>query len=260
MEAMPKLPPLVEPSKHLVDAETRRYSRHLIILELGVAGQRRIKMREVLCVGAGGLGSPVLTYLAAAGVGTLGIVEFDTVDESNLQRQVIHGQSDLGRPKAISARESIREINPFVAVVLHQEALTSQNAMEICAGYDLIVDCSDNFATRYLVNDVAVLLHKPYVWGSIFRLEGQASVFWADHGPCYRCLYPQPPVVDSTPGGVVGAVCATIGSFQVAEVIKLVTGIGESLLGWLVIYDAATMTVRKIKIRKDAGCAVCGDA
>lgn len=187
------LPPLVEPAAELTVDEVRRYSRHLIIPDFGMSGQKRLKNAKVLCVGAGGLGSPALLYLAAAGVGTLGIVEFDTVDESNLQRQIIHGQSDIGKSKAQSAKESVLEGNPYVNVVLHEDRLDSSNVMELFAQYDLIVDGTDNFATRYLVNDACVLLNKPYVWGSIYRFDGQASVFWAEHGPCYRCLYPEPP-------------------------------------------------------------------
>jgi adenylyltransferase/sulfurtransferase len=202
-------------------------------------------------------------YLAAAGVGTLGIVEFDTVDESNLQRQIIHGQSDIGRPKAESARDSVLEINPYVTVVLHNEALTNDNVMEIFAQYDLIIDGTDNFATRYMVNDAAVLLGKPYVWGSIYRFDGQASVFWAEHGPCYRCLYPEPPPPGMVPscaeGGVLGVLCASIGAIQVTEAIKLLTGIGETLLGRLMVYDALEMEYRKIKLRKDPNCAICGE-
>src|SRR5689334_18138376 len=228
-----------------------------------MAGQKRLKNAKVLCVGAGGLGSPALMYLAAAGVGTLGIVEFDVVDESNLQRQIIHGQSDIGRSKGESARDSVREINPFVTVNLHEERLDSSNVMELFAQYDLIVDGTDNFATRYLVNDAAVLLHKPYVWGSIYRFDGQASVFWADQGPCYRCLYPEPPPAGMVPscaeGGVLGVLCASIGSIQVTEAIKLLTGIGEPLLGRLMVYDALEMTYRQIKVRKDPQCAVCGE-
>jgi len=187
------LPPLVEPADSLSVDEVRRYSRHLIIPDVGMVGQKRLKNARVLCIGAGGLGSPALMYLAAAGVGTLGIVEFDTVDESNLQRQIIHGQSDIGRPKAESARDAIKEINPYVDVIVHDERLDSSNVMPLFAQYDLIVDGTDNFATRYLVNDACVLLGKPYVWGSIYRFDGQASLFWAEHGPCYRCLYPEPP-------------------------------------------------------------------
>jgi sulfur-carrier protein adenylyltransferase/sulfurtransferase len=257
------LPPLVSPAETLTVDEVRRYSRHLIIPDVAMDGQKRLKNARVLCVGAGGLGSPALMYLAAAGVGTLGIVEFDTVDESNLQRQIIHGQSDIGRPKAESARDSIREINPYVNVVIHDEALSNDNVMRIFEQYDLIIDGTDNFATRYLVNDAAVLLGKPYVWGSIYRFDGQASVFWAEHGPCYRCLYPEPPPPGMVPscaeGGVLGVLCASVGSIQVTEAIKLLTGVGEPLLGRLVVYDALEMAYRTIKVRKDPNCAICGE-
>jgi len=257
------LPPLVTPADELTVDEVRRYSRHLIIPDVGMTGQKRLKNAKVLVVGAGGLGSPALMYLAAAGVGTLGIVEFDTVDESNLQRQIIHGQSDIGRSKAESARDSVREINPYVTVVLHDEALTNDNVFEIFGQYDLIVDGTDNFATRYLVNDAAVLLGKPYIWGSIYRFAGQASVFWSQYGPCYRCLYPEPPPPGMVPscaeGGVLGVLCASIGSIQVTEAIKLLTGIGEPLLGRLMVYDALEMTYRTIKVRKDPNCALCGE-
>jgi sulfur-carrier protein adenylyltransferase/sulfurtransferase len=256
------LPPLVEPAADLSVDEVKRYSRHLIIPDVGMAGQKRLKNAKVLVVGAGGLGSPALLYLAAAGVGTLGIVDFDTVDESNLQRQIIHGISDVDKPKAESAKESIAEINPYVNVILHKERLDSSNVMEIFADYDLIVDGTDNFATRYLVNDACVLLHKPYVWGSIYRFDGQASVFWADHGPCYRCLYPEPPPPGMVPscaeGGVLGVLCASIGSIQVNEAIKLIDGIGEPILGRLMIYDALEMTYRSVKVNKDPDCAICG--
>jgi adenylyltransferase/sulfurtransferase len=218
---------------------------------------------KVLCVGAGGLGSPALMYLAAAGVGTLGIVEFDTVDESNLQRQIIHGQSDIGKSKAISAKEKIAEINPNVNVIVHELRLDTDNVMEIFSQYDLIVDGTDNFATRYLVNDACVLLKKPYVWGSIYRFDGQASVFWAEYGPCYRCLYPEPPPPGMVPscaeGGVLGVLCASIGSIQTTEAIKLIAGIGEPLIGQLMIYDALEMSYRKIKVRKDPKCPLCSD-
>ena len=257
------LPPLVEPAESLSVDEVRRYSRHLIIPDVAMAGQKRLKNAKVLCVGAGGLGSPALMYLAAAGVGTLGIVEFDVVDESNLQRQIIHGQSDIGRSKGESARDSVQEINPFVTVNLHEERLDSSNVMDLFAQYDLIIDGTDNFATRYLVNDACVLLHKPYVWGSIYRFDGQAAVFWADQGPCYRCLYPEPPPPGMVPscaeGGVLGVLCASIGSIQVNEAIKLITGIGEPLVGSLMVYDALEMEYRKITVRKDPNCAVCGD-
>ncbi|MEN9710430.1 MAG: adenylyltransferase/sulfurtransferase MoeZ [Actinomycetota bacterium] len=257
------LPPLVAPADSLTVEEVKRYSRHLIIPDVGMAGQKRLKNAKVLCVGAGGLGSPALMYLAAAGVGTLGIVEFDTVDESNLQRQIIHGQSDVGRSKAESARDSVKEINPYVTVNLHEVRLDSSNVMDLFSQYDLIVDGTDNFATRYLVNDAAVLLGKPYIWGSIYRFEGQASVFWEEHGPCYRCLYPEPPPPGMVPscaeGGVLGVLCASIGSIQVTEAIKVLTGIGEPLVGRLMIYDGLEMNYRRVNIRKDPNCALCGD-
>ncbi|GAA4482558.1 adenylyltransferase/sulfurtransferase MoeZ [Actinoallomurus oryzae] len=256
------LPPLVEPADELTVDEVRRYSRHLIIPDVGMAGQKRLKNAKVLCVGAGGLGSPALLYLAAAGVGTLGVIDFDVVDESNLQRQIIHGQSDVGRPKAESAAASIKEVNPLVKVVVHNEPLSNDNVMDIFSGYDLIVDGTDNFATRYMVNDAAVLLGKPYIWGSIYRFDGQASVFWAEHGPCYRCLYPEPPPPGMVPscaeGGVLGVLCASIGSIQVNEAIKVLTGIGEPLVGRLMIYDALEMTYRSVKVRKDPECPLCG--
>ncbi len=259
---MSSLPPLVEPAADLTFDEVKRYSRHLIIPEIGMTGQKRLKNARVLVVGAGGLGSPALLYLAAAGVGILGVIDFDVVDESNLQRQVIHGQSDVGRLKAESARDSIAEINPYVHVQVHAEALSNDNVLEIFSDYDLIVDGTDNFATRYMVNDACVLLGKPYVWGSIFRFDGQASVFWAEYGPCYRCLYPDPPPPGMVPscaeGGVLGVLCASIGSIQVTEAIKLLTGVGESLTGRLMIYDALEMSYRTVRVRKDPECAICG--
>ena len=258
----PPTPPLVEPAESLTIEEVRRYSRHLIIPDVAMSGQKRLKNARVLAIGAGGLGSPTLMYLAAAGVGTLGVIDYDTVDESNLQRQIIHGQSDIGRSKAQSARDSIKEINPLVNVVLHEERLENDNVFEIFSQYDLIVDGTDNFATRYLVNDACVLLNKPYVWGSIYRFDGQASVFWAENGPCYRCLYPEPPPPGMVPscaeGGVLGVLCASIGSIQATEAIKLLTGIGESLVGRLMIYDALEMSYRTVKIRKDPECPICG--
>ena len=258
-----KTPPLVTPGPALSVDEVRRYSRHLIIPDVAMAGQQRMMNAKVLCVGAGGLGSPALMYLAAAGIGTLGIVEFDTVDESNLQRQIIHGQSDIGKSKALSAKEKIAEINPFVNVITHELRLDTSNVMEIFSQYDIIVDGTDNFATRYLVNDACVLLKKPYVWGSIYRFDGQASVFWAEYGPCYRCLYPEPPPPGMVPscaeGGVLGVLCASIGSIQTTEAIKVITGIGEPLIGSLMIYDALEMSYRKIKVRKDPNCPLCGD-
>ena len=259
---MSSLPPLVEPAAELTREEVMRYSRHLIIPDVAMDGQKRLKNAKVLCVGAGGLGSPALMYLAAAGVGTLGIVEFDTVDESNLQRQIIHSQSDVGRSKAVSAKETVQGINPLITVNIHELRLDESNVMDLFAQYDLIVDGTDNFATRYLVNDACVLLNKPYVWGSIYRFEGQASVFWSEHGPCYRCLYPEPPPPGMVPscaeGGVLGVLCASIGSIQVTEAIKVLTGIGDPLVGGLMVYDALEMTYRKVRIRKDPECAICG--
>jgi len=265
-------PPIVEPATELTIDEVRRYSRHLIIPDVGMSGQKRLKNAKVLVIGAGGLGSPALLYLAAAGVGTIGIAEFDEVDESNLQRQIIHGQSDIGRPKAESARDSIKEANPYVNVVVHGERLDNDNVLQVFEGYDLIVDGTDNFATRYMVNDAAYFLKIPYVWGSIYRFDGQASVFWphaVDEGgesvaaPCYRCLYPEPPPPGMVPscaeGGVLGVLCASIGSIQVNEAIKLLTGIGDPLVGKLMIYDALEMEYRKLRVRKDPNCALCGD-
>ena len=258
-----KPPALVSPGPALTVDEVRRYSRHLIIPDVAMAGQQRLMNAKVLCVGAGGLGSPALMYLAAAGVGTIGIVEFDTVDESNLQRQIIHGQSDIGKSKAQSAKAKISEINPNVNVITHETRLDNSNVKEIFSQYDIIVDGTDNFATRYLVNDACVILKKPYVWGSIYRFDGQASVFWAEYGPWYRCLYPEPPPPGMVPscaeGGVLGVLCATIGSIQTTEAIKVITGIGEPLIGSLMIYDALDMTFRKIKVRKDPNCPLCGD-
>jgi adenylyltransferase/sulfurtransferase len=265
-------PALVEPAAELTIDEVRRYSRHLIIPDVGMTGQKRLKNAKVLVIGAGGLGSPALMYLAAAGVGTIGIVEFDEVDESNLQRQIIHGQSDVGRPKAESAKESVAEINPLVEVVVHAERLDNDNVFRIFEGYDLIVDGTDNFATRYLVNDAAYFLRIPYVWGSIYRFDGQASVFWphatledgtSAEAPCYRCLYPEPPPPGMVPscaeGGVLGVLCASIGSIQVNEAIKVLTGIGDPAVGRLVIYDALELEWRKLKVRKDPNCALCGE-
>ncbi|MER7559919.1 adenylyltransferase/sulfurtransferase MoeZ [Nocardioides sp. NPDC126508] len=260
------LAPLVEPADELTIDEVRRYSRHLIIPDVGMDGQKRLKNAKVLVIGAGGLGSPALLYLAAAGVGTLGIVEFDEVDESNLQRQIIHKQSTVGQPKAESAAAAIKEVNPYVNVVLHDVRLDNDNVREIFTGYDLIVDGTDNFATRYMVNDAAYFLGIPYVWGSIYRFDGQASVFAPTIGedaPCYRCLYPEPPPPGMVPscaeGGVLGVLCASIGSIQVNEAIKMLTGIGEPLVGKLMIYDALEMEYRKLKVRKDPNCALCGE-
>ncbi|MET8779665.1 adenylyltransferase/sulfurtransferase MoeZ [Nocardia sp. NPDC004654] len=259
MSSPKSLPPLVEPAAELSKDEIARYSRHLIIPDVGVDGQKRLKNAKVLVIGAGGLGSPALLYLAAAGVGTLGIVEFDEVDSSNLQRQIIHGESDIGRPKADSARDSILEINSGIDVRLHKLRLEPENAVELFRDYDLILDGTDNFATRYLVNDAAVLAGKPYVWGSIYRFEGQVSVFWEDapdgRGLNYRDLYPEAPPPGMVPscaeGGVLGVLCASIGSIMVTEAIKLITGIGDPLLGRLMVYDALDMSYRTIKLRRD---------
>ncbi len=246
----------------LSQEEILRYSRHLIIPDVGVEGQRRLKAARVLMVGAGGLGSPIGLYLAAAGVGTLGLVEFDTVDVTNLQRQVIHGTKDVGRPKVASARERIRDLNPHVEVVAHEAMLTSENALEIIRQYDLVVDGTDNFATRYLVNDACVLLGKPNVYGSIFRFEGQSTIFCTDQGPCYRCLYPEPPPPGLVPscaeGGVLGVLPGLLGLVQATETVKWIIGAGESLVGRLLLVDALGMHFRTVKLRKDPRCPACG--
>ncbi|HET7415338.1 MAG TPA: adenylyltransferase/sulfurtransferase MoeZ [Arthrobacter sp.] len=250
-----QLPPLVEPGSELTVDEIERYSRHLIIPDVGMTGQRRLKNARVLVMGAGGLGSPALLYLAAAGVGTIGIVDDDVVDTSNLQRQVIHGVDDVGRLKAESARDAIVRLNPLVDVRLHVVRLDSSNALDVFSGYDLILDGTDNFATRYLVNDAAAILGKPYVWGSIYRFDGQISVFWDKYGPNYRDLYPEAPPPGSVPscaeGGVLGMLCASVGSVMVTEAIKLITGIGQTLLGRLMIYDSLALTWREVRVRKD---------
>jgi len=258
--------PLVQSPNGAVELsndEIARYSRHLIMPEVALDGQKKLKAAKVLTVGTGGLGSPLALYLAAAGIGTIGIVDFDVVDESNLQRQIIHGTSDVGRPKVESARDKIEDINPNVEVRVHEEALTSENALEIFADYDVIVDGTDNFPTRYLVNDACVLLGKPNVYGSIFRFEGQASVFWAEEGPCYRCLYPEPPPPGLVPscaeGGVLGILPGAIGVVQATEAVKLILGIGEPLIGRLMLYDALGMSFREMKLRKDPGCPICGE-
>ena len=242
--------------------EYRRYARHLILPEFGIAGQRKLKESSVLVVGTGGLGSPVLLYLAAAGVGTIGLVDFDVVDDSNLQRQVIHGTPDVGRRKLTSAAEKIGTLNPNVTLVPFETRLTAQNALQILKDFDVIVDGTDNFPTRYLINDACVLLGKPNVYGSIFRFEGQASVFGVKDGPCYRCLYPEPPPPDLVPncaeGGVLGVLPGIVGSIQATETIKLITGIGETLAGRLLLIDALTMQFREMKLKKIAGCALCG--
>ena len=247
----------------LSNAEVARYSRHLIMPEVGMDGQLKLKAASVLCIGAGGLGSPVAMYLAAAGVGRLGIVDFDVVDYSNLQRQVIHGTPDVGRSKLDSARDSLHAINPEVHIETHDVALSSGNALDVLRGYDVIVDGTDNFPTRYLVNDACVLLGRPNVYGSIFRFEGQASVFAAQDGPCYRCLYPEPPPPGLVPscaeGGVLGILPGVVGTIQATEAVKLIMGVGEPLVGRFLVYDALRMRFRELKLRKDPDCPVCGD-
>ena len=244
--------------------QIRRYSRHLILPEVGLSGQKKICSASVLCIGAGGLGSPIAMYLAAAGVGKIGIVDFDVVDFSNLQRQIIHGTEDVGRPKAESARETIKSINPTCDVVIHNTRLSSENALEIIAQYDIVVDGTDNFPTRYLTNDACVLLKKPNVYGSIFRFEGQASVF-APHlgGPCYRCLYPEPPPPGMVPscaeGGVLGVLPGIVGCIQATEILKLALGKGSHLIGRLLLFNALDMKFRELKLRRDPECPVCGD-
>ena len=247
----------------LSNEEVARYSRHLIMPEVGLDGQLKLKAASVLCVGAGGLGSPVALYLAAAGVGRIGIVDFDVVDYSNLQRQVIHGTPDVGRPKLDSARDRINAINPEVTVIPHNVALSSGNALELFRDYDIIVDGTDNFPTRYLVNDACVISGKPNVYGSIFRFEGQASVFAAKNGPCYRCLYPEPPPPGLVPscaeGGVLGILPGVVGTIQATEAVKLIIGVGEPLINRFLIYDALRMRFRELKLRKEVDCPVCGE-
>ena len=257
-----KLPPLVEATQSLSDAELNRYARHISLPGIGILGQERLKSAKILCIGAGGLGSPTLMYLAAAGVGTIGIIDFDYVDQSNLARQIIHSESSIGTLKTESAARRISEVNPNTQVQLHSEKLRTRNAIEIFSGYDLIIDGSDNFATRYLANDAAVLLKKPYIWGSIFQFDGQASVFWAEHGPCYRCLQPTPPPPGTVPScsvaGVLGLLCSSISAIQSTEAIKLITGVGDPLIGSVIIYDALRMDFQKIVVKKDPACPLCG--
>jgi molybdopterin/thiamine biosynthesis adenylyltransferase/rhodanese-related sulfurtransferase len=258
------LPPLVEPSAPLSTEEVERYARHVLIPDVGMEGQRRLNNARVLVVGAGGLGSPALMYLAAAGVGTIGVVDDDLVEMSNLQRQVVHGVADVGRLKSESAAETLASLNPMVQVVRHDVRIDSTNALEIIADYDLVLDGTDNFPTRYLLNDACVLLGKPDVWGSIFRFDGQASVWWARHGPCYRCVFPEPPPPGLVPscaeGGVLGLLCAAIGSIQAAEAVKLIVGIGDPLIGRLMVHDALRQSWDALTVRKDPDCAVCGES
>ncbi len=246
----------------LSPAEIKRYARHLIMPEVAMGGQSRLKASRVLCIGAGGLGSPLALYLAAAGVGTIGLVDFDVVDVSNLQRQIIHATPDVGRPKIDSAQEKLQALNPDLVVKRYEFPINSENALGIFADFDVIVDGTDNFPTRYLVNDACVLLGKPNVYGSIFRFDGQASVFFPPHGPCYRCLYPEPPPPDLVPncaeGGVLGILPGVIGVIQATETVKLILGIGKPLLGRLMLYDALDMTFREMKVRKNPRCPICG--
>ncbi|HSW30658.1 MAG TPA: molybdopterin-synthase adenylyltransferase MoeB [Longimicrobiales bacterium] len=247
----------------LTRGELLRYARHLALPRVGLAGQRRLKEARVLCVGAGGLGSPLALYLAAAGVGTLGLVDADVVDLTNLQRQILYGTRDVGRAKLDSAADRLRDVNPHVEVVRHHTRLTSDNALEIVAGYDVVVDGTDNFPTRYLVNDACVLAGKPNVYGSVFRWEGQASVFAMPGGPCYRCLFREPPppglVLDCAEGGVLGVLPGIIGSLQAMETVKLILGVGETLAGRLLLFDALDMTWREVTVRRNPACPVCGD-
>jgi molybdopterin/thiamine biosynthesis adenylyltransferase/rhodanese-related sulfurtransferase len=258
------LPPLVEPSAPLSSEEVERYARHVLIPDVGMQGQRRLKNARVLVVGAGGLGSPALMYLAAAGVGTIGVADADVVEISNLQRQVVHGVADVGRLKSDSAAQTLASVNPLVRVVRHDVRIDSNNALEIIAGYDLVLDGTDNFPTRYLLNDACVLLGKPDVWGSIYRFDGQASIWWALHGPCYRCVFPEPPAPGLVPscaeGGVLGVLCAAIGSIQAAEALKLLVGIGTPLVGRLMVHDALRQSWDALTVRKDPDCAVCGES
>ena len=258
-----KTPPLVNPGPALSAQQARRYSRQIVIPQIQASGQERIRNAKVLCIGAGGLGSPALMYLAAAGVGTIGIVDFDTVDETNLHRQVLYGQSDIGKKKVDVAKSKIEESNPLVSVTTYPVRINPSNVLEIMAGYDIVIDATDNFATRYLINDAAVLLNKPYVWGSVNRFDGQAAVFWSSLGPCYRCLHPEPPapgtVQNCADAGVLGVLCASIASIQVNEVIKAITGIGELQIGKLMIYEALEAEHSKIDIHKNPLCVICGE-
>ena len=258
-----KTPPLVNPGPALSAQQARRYSRQIVIPQIQESGQERIRNAKVLCIGAGGLGSPALMYLAAAGVGTIGIVDFDTVDETNLHRQVLFGQSDIGKKKVEVAKSKIEESNPLVSVTTYPVRVNPSNVLEVMAGYDIVIDATDNFATRYLINDAAVLLNKPYVWGSVNRFDGQAAVFWSSLGPCYRCLHPEPPapgtVQNCADAGVLGVLCASIASIQVNEVIKAITGIGELQIGKLMIYEALEAEHSKIDIHKNPLCVICGE-
>jgi molybdopterin/thiamine biosynthesis adenylyltransferase/rhodanese-related sulfurtransferase len=259
-----KTPPLVNPGPPLSGEQARRYCRQIVIPQIQASGQERIQNAKVLCIGAGGLGSPALLYLAAAGVGTIGIVDFDTVDESNLHRQILYGQSDIGKKKVEIARSKIEESNPLVKVNSYPIRIDTTNVLEIMSDYDIIIDATDNFATRYLINDAAVLLNKPYVWGSVNRFDGQAAIFWSSLGPCYRCLHPTPPapetVQNCAEAGVLGVLCASIASMQVNEVIKAITGIGEIQIGKLMIYEGLEAEYSKIDIQKNPQCVICSES
>ena len=260
---MIRIPSTVDPATLVLsNEEIRRYSRHLIMPEVTLTGQQRLKAASVLCIGTGGLGSPVALYLAAAGVGRIGLVDYDVVESHNLQRQVIHGTAQIGVLKVESARQRLLDLNPDIEVITHNEIFSSANAMQLAQAYDILIDGTDNFPTRYLVNDVCVLLDKPNVYGSIFRFEGQVSVFWAKHGPCYRCLFPAPPPPGLVPscaeGGVLGVLPGTVGTLQASEAIKLILGIGEPLIGRLLLYDALSMTMEEVKLRKNPDCVICG--
>ncbi|MDQ6716371.1 MAG: molybdopterin-synthase adenylyltransferase MoeB [Actinomycetota bacterium] len=257
------LPPLASAGASLDRTQVERYARHVLLPQVGMSGQERLTKAKVLVVGAGGLGSPALLYLAAAGIGTIGVVDADVVETSNLQRQVIHRDADVGRLKTDSAADAVDRVNPHVTVVRYDARLDSANALDILRDYDVVLDGTDNFPTRYLVNDACVLLGKPHVWGSIYRFDGQVSVWWAEHGPCYRCVFPDPPPPGAVPscaeGGVLGVLCAAVGSVQVAETIKLLLGIGEPLVGRLLVHDALAMTWDALTVRKDPACPVCGE-
>ena len=258
------LPPIASPGRPLGRAAVERYARHVLLPQVGRTGQERLSSSRVLVVGAGGLGSPALLYLAAAGIGTLGVVDDDVVETSNLQRQVIHSDADVGRLKTESAVDAVARVNPSVEVVRHDLRLDSSNALEVLRDYDVVLDGTDNFPTRYLLNDACVLLGKPHVWGSIYRFDGQVSVWWAEHGPCYRCVFPTPPPPGAVPscaeGGVLGVLCAAIGSVQATETVKLLLGVGEPLVGRLLLHDALAMTWDALPVRKDPDCPVCGES
>ncbi|MFM1826264.1 MAG: hypothetical protein RLZZ37_899 [Actinomycetota bacterium] len=257
-----KIQPLVINSKEISIEEIKRYSRHILLPEIGLENQKRISNSKILVIGAGGLGSPILLYLAASGVKELGICDFDVVDETNLQRQILFNNQSIGKDKAQEAKEKINELNPNVKVTVFNEMITSKNAEKIVKDFDLVIDGSDNFATRYLLNDVCVILDKPYIWASIYRFDGQLSVFWKKHGPCYRCLHPEPPptnmVQTCASGGVLASMCATIASLQVTQALQLITGVGDVLIGQVLSYSALDANFRKVKVDKDPDCVICG--